>query len=182
MTSDQKDRICDGIDTQMMIENFQKQEQLKSINPTLEQQTIRDSNENNQNDDDWKSVPTRTNIKKKNTGNNNIDHHLQPKALSKSSQIHYSYNQNQITSSFSSHSNQHQINKSGNRSSITNYALDYASNYHFSPFKLECNPKIKERKEGTKLINDLMKFITPGFLTQNPRFSKDIFIDLWWID
>ncbi|CAF4102873.1 unnamed protein product, partial [Rotaria sordida] len=41
-----------------------KQEQLKSINPTLEQQTIRDSNENNQNDDDWKSVPTRTDIKK----------------------------------------------------------------------------------------------------------------------
>ncbi|CAF4010967.1 unnamed protein product [Rotaria sordida] len=182
MTSDEKDRICDCIDTQMMIENLQKQEQLKSINPTLEQQTIRDSNENNQNDDDWKSVPTRTDIKKKNTGNNNIDHHLQPKALSKSSQIHYSYNQNQITSSFSSHSNQHQITKSGNRSSITNYALDYASNYHFSPFKLECNPQIKERKEGKKLINDLMKFITRGFLTQNPCFSKDIFVDLWWID
>ncbi|CAF4329004.1 unnamed protein product, partial [Rotaria sordida] len=36
--------------------------------------------------------------------------------------------------------------------------------------------------EGTKLINDLMKFITPRFLTQNPRFSKDIFVDLWWID
>jgi hypothetical protein len=32
------------------------------------------------------------------------------------------------------------------------------------------------------LINDLIKFITPGFLIQNPRFSHDILFDLWWID
>ncbi|CAF1255972.1 unnamed protein product [Rotaria sordida] len=57
MTSEQKDRICNGIDTQMMIENFQRQEQLKSTSPTLEQQTISDSNENNQNDN-WESVQT----------------------------------------------------------------------------------------------------------------------------
>ncbi|CAF4229070.1 unnamed protein product, partial [Rotaria sordida] len=42
----------------MMIENFQRQEQLKSTSPTLEQQTISDSNENNQNDDNWESVQT----------------------------------------------------------------------------------------------------------------------------
>ncbi|CAF3578927.1 unnamed protein product [Rotaria sp. Silwood1] len=157
MTSEQKDRICNGIDTQMMIEKFQQQEQLKSTNLSLEQQTISDSNGNNQNDDNWKSVQTRrNNNKKKNIGNNN-----------------------QI---FSSYNNQHQTNKGENRLSITNYALDYASNYHFPPFKLECNPKIIERKEGTRLINDLIKSITPGFLTQNPCFSNDIFVDLWWID
>ncbi|CAF1467943.1 unnamed protein product [Rotaria sordida] len=65
MTSEQKDRICNGIDTQMMIENFQRQEQLKSTSLTLEQQTISDSNENNQNDDNWESVQTRKNNKKK---------------------------------------------------------------------------------------------------------------------
>ncbi|CAF1520319.1 unnamed protein product [Rotaria sordida] len=65
MTSEQKDRICNDIDTQMMIENFQRQEQLKSTSPTLEQQTISDSNENNQNDDNWESVQTRKNNKKK---------------------------------------------------------------------------------------------------------------------
>ncbi|CAF1235139.1 unnamed protein product [Rotaria sp. Silwood1] len=180
MSSEQKDRICDGMDTQMMIENFQRQEQLKSTSPTLEQQTINDSNRNNQNDDNWEFVQNRRNNKKKNTGNNNIDHRLQPKELSKSSQSYSSSNQNRISSS--SNSNQHQTNKSEYRLSITNYALDYASNYHFPPFKLDCYPKINGRKEGTRLINDLIKFITPGFLNQNPCFSKDIFVDLWWID
>ncbi|CAF1120850.1 unnamed protein product [Rotaria sp. Silwood1] len=182
MTSEQKDRICNGIDTQMMIEKFQQQEQSKSTNLTLEQQTISDSNGNNQNDDNWKSVQTRRNInnKKKIIGNNIIDHSIQSKVLSKSSPIHYPSNQNQISSY--SHSNQHQTNKSVNRLSITNYALDYASNYHFPPIKLECYPKITERKEGTRLINDLIKTITPGFLTQNPCFSNDIFVDLWWIN
>ncbi|CAF4540877.1 unnamed protein product [Rotaria sp. Silwood2] len=40
MTSEQKDRICNGIDTQILIENFQRQEQLRSTSSTLDQQTI----------------------------------------------------------------------------------------------------------------------------------------------
>ncbi|CAF1385151.1 unnamed protein product [Rotaria sordida] len=137
MTSEQKDRIWNGIDTQTKIENFQRQQQLKPTSSTLEQQTISDSNGNNQNDDNWESVQTRRNNKKRNTGNNSIDHRLQPKVLSNSSQIHSPSNQNRISSSSSSHSNQHQTNRDGNRLSITNYALDYASNYHFPPFELE---------------------------------------------
>ncbi|CAF4317158.1 unnamed protein product [Rotaria sordida] len=65
MTSEQKDRIWNGIDTQTRIENFQRQEQLKPTSLTLEQQTISDSNGNNQNDDNWESVQTRRNNKKK---------------------------------------------------------------------------------------------------------------------
>ena len=48
-----------------MIENFQRQEQLKSTSPTLEQQTISDSNGNNQNDDNWEFVQIRRNNKKR---------------------------------------------------------------------------------------------------------------------
>jgi hypothetical protein len=59
ITSEQKDRICDGTDIIMMIENFQRQEQLKSIDSILKYQKISDSKENNQNDENWESVQTR---------------------------------------------------------------------------------------------------------------------------
>ncbi|CAF3316773.1 unnamed protein product, partial [Rotaria sp. Silwood2] len=39
---------CNGIDTQILIENFQRQEQLRSTSSTLDQQTISDSNGNDQ--------------------------------------------------------------------------------------------------------------------------------------
>ncbi|CAF2812334.1 unnamed protein product [Rotaria sp. Silwood2] len=162
----------------MMIENFHRQEQTKLTSPILKQHSTNNLKGNNQNDGNWETVLARRNNKRMNT-ENNVDYRQQAKVLPKSNQLHVSSYKNRISSSC--HINQQTTNEE-TRIPITNDALDYASNYHFPPFKLECLSKIRDRKDGTKLINELIKFITPGFLIQNPRFSHDILIDLWWID
>ena len=50
-----------GIDTQMMIENFQRQEQMKTASSTLKDDAISESQGNNQNEQ-WETVQTRRNI------------------------------------------------------------------------------------------------------------------------
>lgn len=180
-----------GTDTQMMSENFQRQEQAKEMSSTLKHQATSEIPGNDTNEH-WETVQPRGNNKRMNTGND-IVYRQQPRTFSNSNQnnsvnldgrqqhqLHSpSHNSRNYSSSLS---NQQQTTNGGNQLPITDYALEYASNYHFSPFKLECQPKIRDRKDGTKLINDLIKFITPGFLIQNPRFSHDILFDLWWID
>ncbi|CAF3260306.1 unnamed protein product [Rotaria sp. Silwood2] len=111
----------------------------------------------------------------KNTKNINVEHIIPNNSVNRNQ-----HNMRIIPSS--SHNIQQQTTSGGNQLPITKYALEYASNYHFSPFKLECQPKIRDRKDGTKLINELIKSITSDFLIQNPRFSHEILFDLWWID
>lgn len=60
--------------------------------------------------------------------------------------------------------------------------MNYASEYHYSPFKIECSPKIDDKKQGQKLITELIQLIKPGFMTENPKFNKTILFDIWWID
>ncbi|CAF1547104.1 unnamed protein product, partial [Didymodactylos carnosus] len=60
--------------------------------------------------------------------------------------------------------------------------MNYAAEYHYTPFKSECQPKLNDKKDGVKLINDLIKYIKVDFTTQNPMFSKPLLVDLWWID
>ena len=69
-----------------------------------------------------------------------------------------------------------------NSTSISKYALDYASEYHLSPFRLECQPKLTDKKQGQLIVNDLIKSIIPDFRKEYPRFNKTILFDLWWID
>ncbi|CAF4113469.1 unnamed protein product, partial [Rotaria sp. Silwood1] len=70
----------------------------------------------------------------------------------------------------------------GNSLQISKHALNYASEYHYAPFKLECHPKLIDKKQGQKLIMNLIKSIKSDFITQNPKFNKIILFDLWWID
>ncbi|CAF3320914.1 unnamed protein product [Rotaria sp. Silwood2] len=111
----------------------------------------------------------------KNTKNTNVEYIISNNSVNRNQ-----HNMRIIPSS--SHNIQQQTTSGGNQLPITKYALEYASNYHFAPFKLECQPKIRNRKDGTKLINELIKSITSDFLIQNPRFSHEILFDLWWID
>ncbi|CAF4668583.1 unnamed protein product, partial [Rotaria sp. Silwood2] len=38
-----------------------------------------------------------------------------------------------------------------NNIKVSNYALNYAADYQYPPFKLECEPKLDDKKEGVKL-------------------------------
>ncbi|CAF3749625.1 unnamed protein product [Rotaria sp. Silwood1] len=65
---------------------------------------------------------------------------------------------------------------------ISNQALVYAADYHYSSFKLECEPKLNDKKQGVKMVNELMKYIKNDFLCAYPLFTKPLLVDLWWID
>ncbi|CAF4265621.1 unnamed protein product, partial [Rotaria sp. Silwood2] len=65
---------------------------------------------------------------------------------------------------------------------ISKHAIDYASEYYYLPFKLEYQPKLNDKKNGQKIITDLIKAIKPDFIIENPKFNKVILFDLWSID
>ncbi|CAF1650852.1 unnamed protein product [Rotaria sp. Silwood1] len=92
-------------------------------------------------------------------------------------------NNNQRRQQLSSNTDKNDRNISnGNSLQISKHALNYASEYHYAPFKLECHPKLIDKKQGQKLIMNLIKSIKSDFITQNPKFNKIILFDLWWID
>ncbi|CAF4950596.1 unnamed protein product [Rotaria sp. Silwood1] len=92
-------------------------------------------------------------------------------------------NNNQRRQQLSSNTDKNDRNiPNGNSLQISKHALNYASEYHYAPFKLECHPKLIDKKQGQKLIMNLIKSIKSDFITQNPKFNKIILFDLWWID
>ena len=91
MTSTQKDRICDGIETKMMIENYQRQGQNKSSGSTSKSQTTNEFHDNNHNGY-CETVQVRRSDKGMNNGNN------------------VNYRQNSRTFSNSNHDNNVKIN------------------------------------------------------------------------
>ena len=73
-----------GIETQMIIENFQRQEQAKTTSSTLKHQATSEFQGNNQNGH-WETVQPRRNNKRMNTGND-IDYRQHPRTFSNSNQ------------------------------------------------------------------------------------------------
>ncbi|CAF3611468.1 unnamed protein product [Rotaria sp. Silwood1] len=65
---------------------------------------------------------------------------------------------------------------------ISKHALDYASEYHHQPFKIECDPKLKDQREGSKFIQAIINYIKIDFYKQNVSYNKQLLFDLWWID
>ncbi|CAF1170020.1 unnamed protein product [Rotaria sp. Silwood1] len=77
---------------------------------------------------------------------------------------------------------QSECKMNNNNITVTNYALNYAADYQYPPFKLECEPKSNDKKQDEKLVNELLKYIRNDFLYENLSFSKPILVDTWWID
>ncbi|CAF0934407.1 unnamed protein product [Didymodactylos carnosus] len=46
---------------------------------------------------------------------------------------------------------------------ISIHALDYASEYRYTPFKIEWHSKLTDKKQGQKLVTELLKFIKDDF-------------------
>ncbi|UJR18539.1 hypothetical protein I4U23_005446 [Adineta vaga] len=72
------------------------------------------------------------------------------------------------------------INNNGynNTIKISNHAFNYACEYHFTPFQIIYPPKTKDTKQGSKLINELIKSIKEDFMLRNPSFNKPFLFDL----
>ena len=107
-------------------------------------------------------------------GSNKTERKIQNKRKKQDSQVQS--NNTQLNTRYINDTNNTATNyirsnsNENNHLPITKFALEYASTYHFSPFKMDCQPKVRDRKEGTKIINELIKYITSDFLSQNRRF------------
>ncbi|CAF3342598.1 unnamed protein product [Rotaria sp. Silwood2] len=185
MTSNQKDRICNGEEAQEAINQLEvTTNQNVNINSSLKRHATSecprysDDEELNNNSytSEWNIISNRKQKKKLNDTNDqfalnltrtftNSSHHREKQQLS------YTYNNNR---------NGCKINN--NNIKVSNYALNYAADYQYPPFKLECEPKLDDKKQGVKLVNELLKYIRNDFLFENPSFSKQILVDIWWID
>ncbi|CAF1076028.1 unnamed protein product [Didymodactylos carnosus] len=77
---------------------------------------------------------------------------------------------------------QHQNSTHDKNIRISDHAINYAADYHYTPFKLIYQPKVPDKKRAVEMINELIQHIKPNFRKENPAFTSDILFDLWWID
>jgi hypothetical protein len=69
-----------------------------------------------------------------------------------------------------------------NKILISEQALNFAATTHLQPIKLECDPKMKEKKEAAKFIQQFFKSIEKDFHQQNITYKKPVGFEQWWID
>ncbi|CAF0986804.1 unnamed protein product [Didymodactylos carnosus] len=65
---------------------------------------------------------------------------------------------------------------------ISKHAIDYATEYHYTPFKIQCEPKLKNQKNAAKLVCEILNYVKSDFTKLNPVYSKPLLFDMWWID
>ncbi|CAF1130663.1 unnamed protein product, partial [Didymodactylos carnosus] len=65
---------------------------------------------------------------------------------------------------------------------VSKHAIDFASEYHYIPFIIECEPKLTDKKIALKIVNELFVYIKDDFRRQNPTYALPLLADLWWID
>ncbi|CAF1128488.1 unnamed protein product, partial [Didymodactylos carnosus] len=65
---------------------------------------------------------------------------------------------------------------------VSKRAIDFASEYHYISFIIECEPKLTDKKIALKIVNELFVYIKDDFRRQNPTHASPLLADLWWID
>lgn len=190
MSKEQKDQLCNGDDVQRSIIQFENREKNNNTtnNNTLKRHATSERPRHSDDEDmdvissnsnaGWTSVFNNRQKKKLNDRDDRLSNNTSRTFIN--SMKHHTKQQQQTT--FSNNMIQNQIGNNVNNCKISNYALNYAADYYYPPFKLECEPKIHDKKIGVKMVNDLIKHIRDNFLRINPLFSKPILVDLWWID
>ena len=65
---------------------------------------------------------------------------------------------------------------------VSQHALNYATSQHLPPFKINCEPAVRDQVENTTLINALFMFIRDDFKKMNKYCTRPIGFDTWCID
>ncbi|CAM4833802.1 unnamed protein product [Rotaria magnacalcarata] len=188
LSSKQKDRICSGEVFQETIEELGSNDKLNSNNTANNSLKRHATSERPRHSDDEEQ----SNTNSYDTGWTTISTHKQKKKLNDKDERIMLNTTRTFTNSMhcrerqrtiiTNENNQNQLGINHNDIRISNYELNYAAEYHYPPFKLECEPKLNDKRQGVKLVNELISYIKNDFLHENPFFSKPILIDVWWID
>jgi hypothetical protein len=137
MASVEKDKICDGENMQAIINQSHQQQQTRTTvkrMATSEGQRFGSNDEDEQTQGQWQN--TRSN--KQRRGNDSKDRDDRP--LITVPRTFTNSNHNSQINLVQNHNND-QNTGINNYIKIFKYALDYASEYHYTPFKIICQPK-----------------------------------------
>ncbi|CAF3794175.1 unnamed protein product [Rotaria sordida] len=190
MTSEQKDRMCDGDELRQRIRQYEMKENNNDAitNNSLKRHATserpRYSNDdeiicdNNELNTGWTTVRS---YKQKKKFNDKDDRNPSQSTRTFTNTTHQRQGNHQ-QNVLSNNINNNSIRRNNNNMKISNQALVYAADYHYSSFKLECESKLNDKKQGVKMVNELMKYIKIDFLRAYPLFTKPLLVDLWWID
>jgi hypothetical protein len=74
------------------------------------------------------------------------------------------------------------IKKGSTTANVTQHALNYAVTQQLPPFKIQCEPRVKEQAEGAHLIKSLFSFIQEEFKKLNKHYGRPMGFDTWYID
>ncbi|CAF1365526.1 unnamed protein product [Didymodactylos carnosus] len=173
MTTAQKDRLCEGIETQQKLQEFYARE--NGRNATLKRHNTNHSHLNLDMDEDLNDYDNdevnndfqQVNYgrpRKKFVNRNEIDERIIVRTITNSnmnmnSNNNRSQQQNLHRQQQKSNNNNNANNNNNNQTiTISSQALKYAAENHLQPIKIECNPKLTDQKQAAKLM------------------------DAWWID
>jgi hypothetical protein len=185
MSNQQKDRMCSGDDIRQTTNQYEISSTITNTtkNDSLKRHATSERSRYSDDDDvdfigsndnsGWASV---TNNRQRRKLNGRNDRFLinSTKTFINSTQ-HHTREQQTISSNIN---NRNHSTLNVNNIKISNYALNYAADYFYSPFKLECEPKIMDKKKGVKMVNELVNHIRNDFFRANSLFSKPILVDL----
>ncbi|CAF1544419.1 unnamed protein product, partial [Didymodactylos carnosus] len=174
----QKDSICDGSDTRQVLQQFYENERSNiSLKRHLTNHSQINEDVSDGLNDDFEGYQQQGRHRTKKMMNDRDDRFLTRTITNSNVNNSTRFSQpelQQITTNNKQTDN--------NRIHISNYALNYASDYHLQPILIECNPRLKDQKEGAHLVHSFSNYIKNDFLTQNPMYRKPIQFDVWWID
>ncbi|CAF1580902.1 unnamed protein product [Adineta ricciae] len=123
-----------------------------------------------------------TNNNKNNDNNSNSNSNLNKNhdhTLSYNTPTTEDSNQYQIESSTTNHGTS-QSEQQNIR--VSEHALRYAIEQHLPPLKIVCEPKLTESNEAKNLLKELFSSINKKFIEINPKYTKPLAFDYWFID
>lgn len=181
MATTQKDIICEGIEIQQRIQKHNDKDKNKTTSSTLKRHPTNHSQLNDEQysdeyqEDDIEFQQINYNRQRKKRIDKDKDQRTHTRMI-----INSNFNNNKITQETTT--NENIENHYDNPARISKHALDYASEYHHQPIKIECEPKLKDQREGSKFIQAFINYIKTEFFKQNVSYSKPLLFDMWWID
>ncbi|CAF1186559.1 unnamed protein product [Rotaria magnacalcarata] len=176
----QKDLICEGFDIQQRIKQHNDNEKNETPSSTLKRHTTNHSQINDDQytdeyqDDDIEFQQINYNRQRKKRINKENDQRIHARTIINSNINNHRNLQTTITTTNN--------NIIDNSIRVSKHALDYASEYHHQPIIIECDPKLKDQREGSKFIQAFINYIKIDFYNQNVSYNKPLLFDLWWID
>ncbi|CAF4121770.1 unnamed protein product, partial [Adineta steineri] len=198
MTNAEKDNICNGEEFRRSIDQVKLNTKERSTN-SLKRMATNEGQQFSINEEDdeiileqWQKVRPQKSMR--NNSNDDCKEKDDEQVLSLlitltntlNTNINQNLNQNNLTNDNFDLNTLQKSNDYGcsldNSLKISKHALSYASEYHYPSFKIVCQPELKDPKQGSKLINELIKSIKDDFMIKNSSFSKPILFHLWWIN